>query len=51
MQITYYGSFRMQFVCHVTYLPISPQGRPRYELSYSGNLQQPVESKIGLTEK
>ena len=39
------------FVCHVTYLPISPQGRPRFEFSYRGNLQQPVESKIVRTKK
>ena len=38
------------FVRHVTYLPISPQGRPRFELSYRGNLQQPVEFKIVRTE-
>ena len=24
--------FGRNFVCHVTYLPISPQGRPRFEL-------------------
>ena len=36
---------------HVTYLPISPQGRPWFELSYHGDLQQPVEFKIVRTEK
>ena len=35
--------FVRNFVCHVTYLPISPQGRPRFELSYRVYLQQPVE--------
>ena len=34
--------------CHVTYLPISPQGRLRFELSYRGNLQQPDESKLHI---
>ena len=38
-------------LCHVTYLPISPKWKPWYELSYRGNLQQPVEFKIALTEK
>ena len=38
-------------MCHVTYLPISPQGRPRFELSYHGNLKQPVEFKMVRTEK
>ena len=38
--------FGRNFVCQVTYLPISPQERPRFELSYRGNLQQPVEFKI-----
>ena len=37
-------------MCHVTYLPISPHGRQRYELPYHGNLQQPVEFKIVLTK-
>ena len=43
--------FGCNSVCHVTYLPSSPQGRPQYGLSYRGNLQQPVEFKIALTEK
>ena len=38
--------FGRNFVCHVTYLLISPQGRPRFERYYHGNLQQPVECKI-----
>ena len=38
-------------LCHMIYLPTSPQGRPLYELSYCGNLRQPVEIKILLTEK
>ena len=37
-------------VCHVTYLPISPQERPRFELSYLSNLPQPVEFEIVRTE-
>ena len=32
-------------------LPISPQGMPLHEFSYRGNLQQPVEFIIVLTEK
>ena len=32
--------FGCNCVCHVTNLPISPQGRTRYELSYRANLQQ-----------
>ena len=43
--------FGCNCVCHVIYLPISPQERPRYELSYRCNLQQPVEFEIVLTEK
>ena len=43
--------FWRTFVCYVIYLPISPQGRPRNELSFQSNLQQPVEFKIVLTEK
>ena len=43
--------FGRNFVCHVTYLPISPQGRPRFEFSYSSNLQLPVEFRIVHTEK
>ena len=39
------------FMCHATYLPISPQESSRFELSYRGNLQQPVEFKIVRTEK
>ena len=42
--------FWHSFVCHVTYLPISPQGRPRFELCYRVYLQQPVEFKIVRTE-
>ena len=38
-------------MCHVTYLPMSPQGRPRFLLSYRGNLQQPIEFKIMHTKK
>ena len=26
-------------MCHVNHLPISPQGKPRYEISYRSNLQ------------
>ena len=37
-------------VCHATYLPTSSQGRPRYELSYRGNLRQPFEYKTVLTK-
>ena len=43
--------FGHNFVCRVTYLPISPQGRARFKLSYRGNLQQPVEFKIVRTER
>ena len=43
--------FGRNFVCHVTYLPISPQERPRFELSNCGYLQQPVEFKIVRTKK
>ena len=43
--------FGRNFVCHVTYLPISTQERPRVELSYRGYSQQPVEFKIVRTEK
>ena len=51
-QIAYrLARFGHSLVCHVTYLPISPQGRPRFEHSYRGNLQQPVEFKITRTEK
>ena len=42
--------FGRNFVCHVTYLLISPQGRPRFELSCHVYLQQPVEFKIVRTE-
>ena len=42
--------FGRNFVCYVTYLPISPQGMPRLELSYRVYLQQPVEFKIVRTE-
>ena len=35
--------FGYNFVCHVTYLPTSPQERPRFELSYNGNLRQPSD--------
>ena len=47
-QVAYFGR---NFVFHLTYLPISPQGRPRFELSYRGNLQQSVEFKTVRTEK
>ena len=43
--------FGCNLVCHVTYLPISLQGTPRFELSYRCNLEQPVEFKIVRTEK
>ena len=43
--------FRRNFVCQVTYLPISQKQIPRFELSYHGKLQQPVEFKIVRTEK
>ena len=43
--------FGRNFVCQVTYLPISPQGRPRFEPSYRVYLQQPVEFKIVRTKK
>ena len=43
--------FGRNFVCHVTYLLISPQENPRFELSYRGYLQYPVEFKIVRTEK
>ena len=33
------------------FLPIAPQNRPRYELSYRGYLQQPVEFKTVHVEK
>ena len=33
-------------VCHVTYLLISLQGRPQYELSYRGNLHQAVDNYV-----
>ena len=45
------GRFERNFVCHMTYLPISPQERPRFEFPYRGNLQQPVEFKTVRTEK
>ena len=45
------ASFRRNFVCHLTYSPISPQWRPRLELSYRSNFQQPVEFKIVRKEK
>ena len=38
-------------MCHVTYLLISPQENPRFELVYRGNLQYPVEFQILRTEK
>ena len=51
-QVAYCGPFRMQFfLYHMTYLPTSPQGRPRYDLSYLGNLRKPVEFEIELIEK
>ena len=50
-QIAYSAHFGRNFVCHVTYLPISPQGRPRFERSNRGNLQLPVEYKIVRKEK
>ena len=31
-------SFWTKFRGHVTYLPILPQGKQRFELSYRGNL-------------
>ena len=43
--------FGRNFVCHVTYLLISPQEYPRFELSYHGNVQYPVEFKIVRTKK
>ena len=43
--------FGRNFLWHVTYLPISPKGRPRFEHSYRVNLPQPVEFKIVRTEK
>ena len=48
LTLAYFGR---NFVCFVIYLPISPQGRPRFELSYRVYLQQPVEFKIVRTEK
>ena len=38
--------FGRNFVCHMTYLPILPQGRPRSELSSLGDLQQPFECHL-----
>ena len=43
--------FGHNVLCHVTYLPISPKGMPRFELSYHGNLHQTVEFKIVRKEK
>ena len=48
LTLAYFGR---NFVCFVIYLPISPQGRPRFELSYRVYFQQPVEFKIVRTEK
>ena len=48
LTLAYFGR---NFVCFVIYLPISPQGRPRFELFYRVYLQQPVEFKIVRTEK
>ena len=45
------ASFWCNVVCDVTYLPISPQGRSRFELYYRGYFQQPVEFKTVRTEK
>ena len=47
LTLAYFGR---NFVCFVIYLPISPQGRPRFELFYRVYLQQPVEFKIVRTE-
>ena len=38
--------FGRNFLCHVTYLPISLQERPRFVHSVRVDLQQPVEFKI-----
>ena len=40
------GTFRARPICHMMYIPISPQGMPRHELSCCGNLRQLVEFKI-----
>ena len=40
--VTFFG---YDFVSHMTYLQISPQGKAQYELSYHGNLRQTVEYK------
>ena len=50
-QIVYSGSFWTQFpVSHDLFTDLTAGG-PRFELSYRGNLQQPVEFKIVRTEK
>ena len=49
-QIAYFGSFWVQFRVSRD-VPISLQGKPRFELSYRSNLQQPVEFKIVSTGK
>ena len=36
------------FVWHMIYLPISPQGKPQLEFSYRGNIQQQSNSKLYL---
>ena len=41
-QIAYSGSSGYNSVRHVTYLPISPQGRSRFEISYRGNLRAAI---------
>ena len=38
--------FGRNFVCHVTYLPISPQGRPRFERSYRITYSSQWNSKL-----
>ena len=38
--------FGRNFVCHLTYLPISPQWRPRFELSYAVTSSNQSNSKL-----
>ena len=50
-QIAYSGSFWTQFHVSRDLFTDLTQGRPRFEFSYRGNLQQPVEFQIVRTEK
>ena len=43
--------FGCNFVCHMTYLLISPQGKAQCELSYRDNLRQTVEYKNHTNRK